>query len=470
MSFARPPGTATPTSNGAVVQVVHGESGWRRCARPLIVGIALVLSMPGTVPAAAEPAPEVAPVRVLLVGDSVTHGSSGDWTWRYRLWQHLSATSSVPVDLVGPRDDLHDYRTDENGNHDYIDPGFDRDHAARWGMTLAFADAPIDDLVETYEPDVVVEMLGTNDLLFLTHSPERVDADLESFVAAARSADPDVDIVLSEVTQTWFPGAPELNDLLAASAYSLDDESSRVLLADTDADYTRSEDTFDGSHPNARGEVTVAAAVGDSLAELGVGEPAVRPLATPPLGPRIPVDLSGSLVDRVVGLTWTPSPGATTYRVSQRDRTTGEGWQVVADEVAGTTWSAPVPAGHRVELRVLPRKGWQLAQDDVSSAVFSADVPPHVPGRPARPTARVRPSGVVRVDWPDVPAATGYRVELRRLGRRWRPAATPVRSTAVLRGLRPGARYDVRVTAVNAGGAGRVSRPVRVKIREHGGG
>ncbi len=30
-------------------------------------------------------------MRLLLVGDSVTHGSTGDWTWRYRLWHHLRA-------------------------------------------------------------------------------------------------------------------------------------------------------------------------------------------------------------------------------------------------------------------------------------------------------------------------------------------------------------------------------------------
>ena len=194
----------------------------------------------------------------------------------------------------------------------------------------------------------------------------------------------------------------------------------------------------------------------------------MRPLPTPPLGPRIPVGLSGSLAGRVVDLTWTPSPGATTYRVSRRDRTTGTDWQVVADEVAGATWSTPVPAGHRVEFRVLPRKGWQLAQDDVSSGVFSVAVPPDAPGRPAKPSARVRRSGAVRVDWRDVAGATGYRVELQKAGR-WRPAARPRRSVVVLRGLRPGVRYAVRVTAVTDGVRGPASRPVRFKIHEHRG-
>ena len=59
-----------------------------------------------TVPSAAG-AEDVDPVRILLVGDSVTQGSAGDWTWRYRLWKHFDA-AGVAVDFVGPRNDLYD--------------------------------------------------------------------------------------------------------------------------------------------------------------------------------------------------------------------------------------------------------------------------------------------------------------------------------------------------------------------------
>lgn len=27
------------------------------------------------------------PISVMVVGDSITQGSEGDWTWRYRLWE-----------------------------------------------------------------------------------------------------------------------------------------------------------------------------------------------------------------------------------------------------------------------------------------------------------------------------------------------------------------------------------------------
>ena len=72
------------------------------------------------------------PVRILIVGDSITQGSAGDWTWRYRLWQHLTE-HGVSVDFVGPRDDLWDNVTSQFGSQAYVDPAFDQDHAARWG-------------------------------------------------------------------------------------------------------------------------------------------------------------------------------------------------------------------------------------------------------------------------------------------------------------------------------------------------
>ncbi|MEZ5192926.1 MAG: hypothetical protein R2734_10705 [Nocardioides sp.] len=54
------------------------------------------------------------------------------------------------MDLVGPRDDLFDNVREELGNHDYLDPGFDADHAARWGASFRFPPpAPVEELVTT---------------------------------------------------------------------------------------------------------------------------------------------------------------------------------------------------------------------------------------------------------------------------------------------------------------------------------
>ena len=66
----------------------------------LLLGASVVVVVPATVSAAPSAAEE--PVRILLLGDSITQGSEGDWTWRYRLWKHLTG-AGVDADLVGYR-------------------------------------------------------------------------------------------------------------------------------------------------------------------------------------------------------------------------------------------------------------------------------------------------------------------------------------------------------------------------------
>jgi lysophospholipase L1-like esterase len=98
-------------------------------------------------------------VRLLLIGDSITQGKAGDWTWRYRLWQQLQSEGESDVDLVGPADDLR------GGSEDYRDPDFDRDHAAQWGATLSPPVYDPEALGRAFRPDVAVIELGVNDLV-----------------------------------------------------------------------------------------------------------------------------------------------------------------------------------------------------------------------------------------------------------------------------------------------------------------
>ena len=40
-------------------------------------------------------------IRIMVVGDSITQGVEGDWTWRYRLWEWFKS-QNIAVDFVGP--------------------------------------------------------------------------------------------------------------------------------------------------------------------------------------------------------------------------------------------------------------------------------------------------------------------------------------------------------------------------------
>lgn len=184
----------------------------RDVIRWLLAGL-LAATLPAVSPVVAPQAQADEPLRVLLVGDSVTQGSVGDWTWRYRLWKQFQA-AGVPVDLVGPHTGLYDVATDEQVPDGYLDPAFDTDHAARWGMKLDRMETPVADLVAAYHPDVVVELLGLNDLLYDGRTAAEVEGMLRGLVSDARSADPDVDVVLGAIPQRWVAGVPELDAAL----------------------------------------------------------------------------------------------------------------------------------------------------------------------------------------------------------------------------------------------------------------
>lgn len=337
-------------------------------ARALGAGLGAALLLASTLVSSSPGAAEE-PVRILLVGDSVTQGSSGDWTWRYRLWRHL-AGSGVRVDLVGPRDDLLDNVTWDFGSHAYLDPAFDRDHAARWGMSFGVQDQPIEELVDEYHPDVVVELLGVNDLAWTHTTAEGVLQDARRFVEDAQAADPDVDVVLGALPQTWIPGVERYDANLPVLAAELRTDTSDVVTAVPGAAFVEGVDTWDVAHPTASGEIKLAAGVADALAGLGVGAEYPRPLPDVPLGPRIPATLSATPGDGEAELSWVSPPGATAEYVWVRDTTTGGEWRRLPIPLTGSSWPATdLVNGHAYEFRLQSEKGTVAAEDLYSNVV-----------------------------------------------------------------------------------------------------
>ncbi|GAA3520682.1 hypothetical protein GCM10022263_05730 [Nocardioides daeguensis] len=434
--------------------------------------------------AAPTPAPALDPVRILLVGDSVTQGSSGDWTWRYRLWRHF-ADAGVPVDFVGPRDDLWRLPEGGGGEATYADPDFDRDHAARWGMWALFPDVPFDALVATYQPDVVVEALGVNDLLYGVDAAE-VSAAIAARVLEARAARPDVAVVLTEPSQHWFPGVLELNTRLADIASDLTTATSPVVVARAADGYDAEEDTWDGSHPNARGEVRIAAAVADALHALGVGPAAARPLVVPPVGPQVPATVTATAGDQQATVSWTGGPGASAQVLWGRDVTLDQPWTSLPLPVAATgTWTGrSLVNGHLYAYRLQPMKGDDLPDGEVYSApawVVPSEPPsdpPDPPGppdppapqpgvvtsppdRPTRLRAFVVGGRCVGLRWRAVTGATSYVVEVRTRSGWSRPVPTTTTRWQSPR-LRAARTWRFRVRAVRDGTSG---APATLSVR-----
>src|SRR3954471_3326851 len=111
------------------------------------------------------------PVKVMVVGDSMSHGAEGDWTWRYRLWEWFRS-EGIAVDFVGPYTGTQDAavaappappplqdaepappsppRT--SGAYAAGAEEFDSDHFAVWGRQAAQDKVLIRDQVARYQP------------------------------------------------------------------------------------------------------------------------------------------------------------------------------------------------------------------------------------------------------------------------------------------------------------------------------
>lgn len=332
----------------------------------LVLIVALVAGMLAGPALADESEPAADPVRVMVVGDSITQGSSGDYTWRYRLWQGMTASGAQGVELVGHRDDLWDNVGDGPGSQHYAAPFAQTRHAALWGTSFQRENPLIEDRVRAAGADVVLIQLGHNDLRYFTSPAQTADA-AAAMVAAVRRANPAARIVLGEVVTGWdFWNRKEaLSDESAGYATrlrslvnDLSTPTSPVELADTRASWSAETDTYDGSHASPSGEIRLAQAYLRALHRLGV-IPSLPVLAESAgwAVPGPPPELE--VTDEGVRVSWSRvSTGATAMVL--RYRTGDRGWTQLPDAIGSVdAWTLPAAPGTTYEVQLAPRK-WTL--------------------------------------------------------------------------------------------------------------
>jgi lysophospholipase L1-like esterase len=422
--------------------------------------VAAVLMAFGS-PAVAVAAPSV---RVMIVGDSISQGSAGDFTWRYRLWKHLAPRVSG-LDFVGPRTDLFDNVANLQGSQAYVDPAFDQDHNAIWGRTLAAAADTIEDQTAAYTPDVMLVLLGINDLVFLT-SPADTETVLRRFIANARVGQPGVKLLLGRIPPKRGGASAsqiaDYNSRLATVAAQLSTAASPIAVANTDGGYDPAVDTWDGTHPNATGEQKIAAGFADRLASafaLGAAYP--RPLPQVPLGPQTAPVLSLSPGDGVAGLSWTLSPGATGYYVWVRSVTAGEAMHRLPYPLPGSSWTASLLVnGATYQFQLQTTKG-----DTTGAFSNVATVTPTVPP-PAGPgdLVAISGNGEATLAWTPTAHSTGAYIWVRNVtaGETLHRLPWPVTPPWTAGLMVNGATYQFRVQSVSGLIEGGMSNTVSV--------
>ncbi|MFJ9737064.1 GDSL-type esterase/lipase family protein [Streptomyces sp. NPDC101166] len=459
------------------------------------------------------PPPVSALSTVMVVGDSISNGFEGDYTWRYRLWQ-WSRDQDWGAQFVGPLNGtvapdkpeapkppppLEDEPPSGTGpstpRGEYargVEAAFlnsGTGHYAMWGRRLEQNVPTIKPVMEDMKargqlPDVLLVELGFNDIGWLGAGADLTER-MKQFIDNARKANPDVHLVLANVPQRTTLGSanPELGKRTRAYNAALSERvkewstpASPVAIADIDKamgcdpSATSCDTTYDGLHPNNLGEYRIARAFATTLHdEFGVGtalpadpvEVAERVVGTPKN-----VKFDGTR--QGVTLTWDKVFGVHGYQVQWRD--------ITADPDGEWRWAFPVAnrwdmsrqyygqifAGHRYELRVRAASG-----DTVKSAwsgITGGTARPTTPDYPRNVDAGAGPGGGV-VQW-DPPTGdhsdgiTAYAVYL------WSKNAAigivksfSVSGTATIAGFprMPAGDYIVMVAAWNKSGEGKIA-------------
>lgn len=445
----------------------------------------------------------------MLAGDSITNGTSGDYTWRYFFYRHLVA-SGVNVDFVGPWSDLVDNITYQWGSHQYAACAFDQDHFSRGGSRLAdqLEPAPyspdgasmINSATSYYDPDVVVQLYGYNDLsqprvsndpTSSPYSVEELLANAKKFVDEVRAAKPTATIVMANLAIAEISNgpagnrrlvelAPTYNAQLAQMVETWSTAQSKVVLGDAARYWRGLADTYDGGHPTAQGEVDLAAGIAYSFsAQLGIGAAPALPLPVMPSGPRVAPVLSGAVGDGTVRLSWKVVPGATRMLVYCR-ALGSTSWNQLPDVartidssgnsvVLRTCKSATPPAkdpplidGRTHQFQIRAAKGTAVATDIASNTVTLTQ-----PG--TTPLARVANLTVtpqyhaLTLSWSAVAGAENYAVDWRKSGTTIYSSASATTTALTVTGLVAGQSYDVRVKARGTNTDGPYADPLTVK-------
>ncbi len=345
----------------------------------MLRGLLAAAVMTVLLPVISAPTAEAAVThRILITGDSITQGSSGDYTWRYRLWNKLASTAPGAVSFVGPRTSLYDVVNNTYGSLHYAADFPAKAHGALWGDSFVNELDKIGPQVAATDANVLVVMLGSNDLAYKTSPAATID-NLRTYITRARAARPGIDVVVGEVLNKYDPWAQtyqltsqvnQYASFLASLASQLSTAAERVVIAPTRTGWDAAKHAWDGTHPNATGEALIAQRISQALTQIGVGSTGsdisgVKSWSVP--GP----DVSLAAGSEEADLAWNrTSTGATGMYIEQRLTNTSEPWRRLQYAVAGNGWTAELlTAGGTYQYRVVPVKGTSTGLAGPSSTV-----------------------------------------------------------------------------------------------------
>ena len=202
-------------------------------------------------------------VRVMPLGDSITHGTQVPGGYRIGLWQRFT-TNRYTVDLVGSQ---------FNGPSTLGD----HDHEGHPGWRIDQIDANIAGWLNTFNPRTVLLHIGTNDVLQnfnLASAPSRLSTLIDRITNTKPAADVFVAQIIPLANSGQDAAVRSFNATIPAIVQSKVNAGKRVHLVNMYAALTTT-DLIDGVHPTAGGYDKMAAAWYNALLSVpgSIGNP-----------------------------------------------------------------------------------------------------------------------------------------------------------------------------------------------------
>jgi len=212
-------------------------------------------------------------VKILALGDSITHAEINRASYRYPLWKKL-IDAEIEFDFVGSMNtQLSTYSKGTPPQPDYKGQTFDPDHEGHFAWQasdIAYGRNPnnntgsgsLSQWLQTYDFDIALIHLGTNDV-FYRQSNSRITGELKDVIKALRKDNPNAIILLATLIPTtkkeaYRQGVESLNSVFPALVSEMNTRTSPVILVDHFTGFDVKTETYDGIHPNALGEEKMA--------------------------------------------------------------------------------------------------------------------------------------------------------------------------------------------------------------------
>ncbi len=220
--------------------------------------------------------------KILPLGDSITHAEINRASYRYFLWKKL-IDADVQFDFVGSMNtQLDTYSKGETPQPDYKGQSFDKDHEGHFAWEVNHiwggrnpnnntGSGSLGDWMKTYDFDIALVHLGSNDA-FQGQDNNQTLNELKAIVAKLREDNPNVVTLLARIIPTSkgereAAAVAQLSSMIPSIIDEINTEQSPVILVDMFEGFDVDKLTYDGVHPNEKGEMLMADRWFDAIME-----------------------------------------------------------------------------------------------------------------------------------------------------------------------------------------------------------